>query len=106
MTRYMLIIALILSASIAFAEMTTKVIVLQEGQSIDLTEEVVWPVVAAWADFDRPIKIGDTETMSLSFQQGFSHRIYGPVAITLRYGNPFPAPAPVTPTPDAIGGGK
>ena len=104
MTKYILIVALILSVSSVFADMTTKVIVLQEGQSVDLVAEVEWPVVAAWADFDRPIKIGDADTTSLSFQQVFSQRIYGPVTITLRYGDPFPAPEAITSTPDTIGG--
>lgn len=88
----------------AHAEMITKVFVLEEGQYIDLISVVEWPVVAAWADFDRPVKIGPIMTQALSFQQEFKNGIiYGPVVITLRYGNPYPDP--VT-TPDAIGGGE
>lgn len=95
-------------ANLVYAEMITKILTLKEGQSVDLVEEVEWPVVAAWADFDRPVKIGPVMTVKLSFQQEFKDGIiYGPITITLRYGNPMPDTAVATDggdisTPDAI----
>ena len=100
--KYLLLVFALLIAISAVAEMTTITIVVPEGESVDLVQQVPFPVDAAIALLNPPAEVNGRVTDNVSFQQDSTVIVKGPTTITLSYGTPE---TPGT-TPDAIGGGE
>lgn len=108
--KKLIALALILyCSSVVYASMTEKIIVLKAGETIDLKNEVPWPVAVAWAYYDPPADRGGFVSPFTSFCEDSAPVIvHGPTTITLKYGSldiPI-ATESIESSPDAIGGGE